>query len=175
MKDTREQFVLELLTIYMWLLMLVFGGVVCETFIVYPNVFHHVPESLAIARKFAVVAGPGTYFPPLGAATMITGLVSLFFTWRSQSVRKYLMISLGLFFFGEFIFSVLFFWPKNDIMFGKNAELQSAAYLQKIATQFRTGHWVRVLVSGISATIMFGGYIRFIVSRVKHQGIVRNI
>jgi hypothetical protein len=175
MKDKNERIVLGLLTISLWLFMLVFGGVVCETVIVYPNVFHHVPDSLAIARKFAVVAGPGTYFPPLGMVTMITGLVSLFFTWSNQPVRKYLIISLGLFFLGEFIFSMLFFWPKNDIMFGKDAELQSAGYLQKIAAQFRAGHWIRVLISGISAAIMFGGYVKFIVNRTKHQSIVRNI
>ena len=70
-----------------WASMLSFGGVAAETVMLYPNIFRDPPASLQQAREFVVVAGPSDYFPPLGAATVLTALLSTVLTWREPRLR----------------------------------------------------------------------------------------
>ena len=39
-------------TAYLWVMLVLFGAVVLETFMVYPNVFADPPESLELAMDF---------------------------------------------------------------------------------------------------------------------------
>lgn len=46
--------------------MVAFGGILVETIVIYPNVFHDPPESLARAVEFFEVTGPADLFPLMG-------------------------------------------------------------------------------------------------------------
>lgn len=161
MRDKYTQIGFSILLSYTWLLIILFGGIVSETIIFYPNIFHDVPASLKTAKAFAAVSGPGTYFPILGGASICMGILALLFSWGAKAVRYRILLSLLLMFFGEFLFSMLYFWPKNKIMFGEGADLYAASYLQSIARKFQKGQWLRVIISGLAAVICFAGFLRF--------------
>jgi hypothetical protein len=156
--------------IYAWSAMVAFGGVLVETIVIYPNVFHDPPASLAGAVEFFAVTGPADFFPPLGAAILVAAVITLVLVWRSRPARGWIGASLVSLLLGEFLFSALFFWPRNEIMFTEGVAVHSVEFLQRTATEFETGHWARLAMSGVTAALAFIGFLRFY--REPHSGSV---
>ncbi|MGH3587189.1 MAG: anthrone oxygenase family protein [Pseudonocardia sp.] len=155
---------------YVWVAMVAFGGILVETIIVYPNVFHDAPASLAGAVEFFVVTGPADLFPPMGALTVLAAVAAVAASWRVRRARMWLGASLASLVLGEFLFSVLYFWPRNDIMFEEGIAVHSAEFLRRTAVEFETGHWVRLAMSGVTAAFAFTGLLRFHRERVATAG-----
>jgi hypothetical protein len=114
MKRERLAFVVRLT--YVWALLTLFGGLLFETLIIYPNIFHDVPHSLETAKAFAVVRGPSDFFPPLGALVVASGIGSVLLGWRVRAARLWLLSGLIALVLGDFLTSVLFQWPRNSIV-----------------------------------------------------------
>ncbi|MFD1152034.1 DUF1772 domain-containing protein [Saccharothrix hoggarensis] len=148
-------------TLYVWVAVVAFGGILVETIVIYPNVFHDPPASLAQAVAFFAITGPADLFPPMGALTVALAVATLVLLWRVRSARWWLVAGLASLVVGEFLFSVLFFWPRNEIMFDEGATVHSVEVLRRTAVEFETGHWVRLAVSGLTAVLVFTGYQRF--------------
>lgn len=68
-------------------MMVLFGAIVPETFMVYPNVFADPPESLELTMDFLSVSGPSDFFPPLGFATWVFGAGALLLSWPVKAAR----------------------------------------------------------------------------------------
>jgi hypothetical protein len=132
-----------------------------ETLIVYPNIFHDVPRSLETAVRFAAVRGPHHFFPPMGMLTILSACGAIVSAWRNKSVRYLFVTSFALIVVFEFLFSALFFWGRNTIMFDEGLRVHSAAYLSRVAREFQTGHWIRLLASGIASITAFIGLTEF--------------
>ena len=47
-----QKLALPVVTAYLWVMMVLFGAIVLETFMIYPNVFADPPESLELAMDF---------------------------------------------------------------------------------------------------------------------------
>lgn len=141
--------------VFTWLAMFGFGGIAVETIVIYPNVFHDAPDSLTLAVEFFSITGPADFFPPMGAATIVGCLVALVAAWRVKAARVWLLAALASLVIGEFLFSMLYFWPRNDIMFEEGVAMHSAQFLQATADEFQAGHWVRLAMSGFTATAGF--------------------
>jgi hypothetical protein len=73
--------------IYLWVMMILLGSVVLETFMIYPNIFHNPPESFEVALAFMSVRAPSDFFPPLGFLSWVTGAASLILGRRVKSAR----------------------------------------------------------------------------------------
>jgi len=81
--------------VYLWVMMILFGAIVMETFMVYPNVFHDPPRSLELGLEFMSVRAPSDFFPPLGflsstsghAATFSYSTVGVTDTWQTRAPR----------------------------------------------------------------------------------------
>lgn len=146
---------------YVWIAMVAFGGILVETIVIYPNVFHDAPASLAGAVDFFVVTGPADFFPPMGATTVVAAVGTLAVLWRWPGTRWWLAASLASLVFGEFLFSMLYFWPRNDIMFEEGIAVHSAEFLRQTAREFEIGHWARLAMSGVTATLALLGFLRF--------------
>ncbi|WP_238343621.1 hypothetical protein [Gracilibacillus saliphilus] len=58
------------------------GSILLDTFMVYPNIFHNIPESFAITMEFMAVVSPHTYFLPLGMASISTGIIAVILSWK---------------------------------------------------------------------------------------------
>ena len=140
--------------------MILFGAILCETLLLYPNIFHDIPHSFEIGMKFMVVRGPHDFFPPLGILVMLTGIASLVFHFRDRPVGYFILGSMMIIFVGEFLFSMLYFWPRNTIMFVEGAAVHSISYLKQTAQEFQTGHWFRVIGCGVAALMSWVGFLK---------------
>jgi hypothetical protein len=74
----------------------------------------------------------------------------------------------------EGLFSMAFFWPRNEIMFVEGTEVHSAGYLRQVAREFQTLHWSRLAFNAVGSASVFVGFLRFyrhrIASRDAHHG-----
>jgi hypothetical protein len=151
---------------YLWVLMTLFGAIVLETLMLYPNVFADPPGSLELTMEFLAVTGPGDFFPPLGMACWVLGAVLLVLTLRTRNVRWWIALSLAAL-VAEGIVSILFFWPRNDIMFTEGLAVHSAEYLRQVAWEFESVHWIsRMAFNTVAAVGAFVGFLRLHRDRV---------
>ena len=140
--------------------MIAFGTLLSETLLLYPNIFADIPESLELALEFMSVTTPGDVLPPLGMLTVVTALAAVLLTIRRRVVRLWTVGAAAALVIGEFVFSALFFWPRNHIMFVEGSDVHDAARLQQVAAEFQAGHWVRIVAGAITAVLAFGGMLR---------------
>lgn len=166
MKRQRLAFALAL--VYLWVVMIHFGALVFETFVIYPNIFHDVPQSLETTMTFMAVSGPHDFFPVVGSLSLLAGSSAVIAGWRVKSARYWLLGSLLIIVAGEFLLSVAYFWPRNTIMFTEGLDVHSAAYLQQVAGEFRTGHWLRVGASAVASVASFVGFLKLDRHRIAH-------
>jgi hypothetical protein len=169
----KQHVALALILIYLWALMIFLGGILCVTFILYPNIFHDVPRSLETTMAFAVVRGPSDFFAPVGMLAMLTGIGFLILGWRVKSARCWILGSLLVFVLGEMVFSMAYFWSRNTIMFVEGSKIHSVAYLKQTAHEFQTGHWLRLAMSACAATLSFIGFLEFYRHRITSRNAER--
>ena len=145
---------------YLWIMMILFGSIVFETFIIYPDVFHDPPASLETALKFMQVRGPSDFYPPLGFGSWVTGAAAAALCWPWRRARPWVIASLAMIVL-EGLFSIAFFWPRNTIMFIEGSTVHSAAGLRKTAIEFERLHWARLAFNTASAAFIFKGFLEF--------------
>lgn len=150
------------LTILVWTAMLSFGGVAAETVMLYPNIFTDPPTSLDRAREFLVAGGPSDYFPPLGATVVVSSLAATVLTWRNRRLRWWIVGAATTFITCEFLFSAVFFWPRNEIMFVDPAGTHTPEYLRQVAEEFVAGHRVRLAGGAVTAILAFTALLRWV-------------
>ena len=162
----RHQFAFAVILAYLWLTMVLLGANIFETFIIYPNIFHNVPQSLDTAMAFMTVRGPADFFPLIGGMALLTGIGAVLLSWNVTAVRYWFVGSVVIVIVGQFLLSVAFFWPRNTIMFVEGPAVHSAATLQQTAREFQTGHWVRLAMSAVAPAVAFVGFLKFYRHRI---------
>ncbi|MGH3979754.1 MAG: DUF1772 domain-containing protein [Pseudonocardiaceae bacterium] len=152
--------------LYFWSSAILFGSLLAETVLLYPNIFHDVPRSLETASTFMAAVNPGDYFPPLGMASLCLGVLAIALNWRVKAVRSWFLGAMLVVALGDYLLSALYMWERNTIMFQEGAAVHSVAYLQEVAREFETAHWVRIGAAGIAAVCVFVGLLRSYRERV---------
>lgn len=157
----KKQRIFTMLTVnsHLWVQWILLGSMLLNTFMVYPNIFHDIPTSLNTAMEFMQVASPHTYFPPLGFASWVTGVLAVLFSWRYKKARI-LIIGSVLMMFAEGAASVIWEWPRNEIMFIEGPAVHSAEALQQAYNEFIVVHWFRVLCNVAGSVLIFIGFLR---------------
>ncbi len=150
---------------YLWVMMILLGAIVLETFMVYPNVFRDPPASLAQAMDFLVTSGPSDVFPPLGFLSWVTGAAALALSWRDKPARRWLLLSLACI-VAEGVASMLLFWPRNEIMFVEGLAVHSAEVLRQTAREFEDLHWLRLGFNAVAAVTAFVAFMALYRSRI---------
>ncbi|MCK6208674.1 hypothetical protein [Bacillus infantis] len=161
---------------HLWIQWIILGSILLNTFMVYPNIFHNVPFSLEQSMDWMAVASPHTYFPPLGFVSILTGVLAGIFVWKVKSARKWVLLSL-LAIILEGAASILFEWPRNEIMFIEGADLHSIEFLKQTVKEFKIVHWFRVICNIFGSLFIFIGFIRldrFLTADKGYQGEVSN-
>jgi hypothetical protein len=147
-------------TAYLWVMMVLFGAIALETFMIYPNVFADPPESLELSMDFMSVSAPNDFFPPLGFLSWVTGAGALLLCWPVKAARRWIAFSLAMI-VCEGVASILFFWPRNEIMFVEGLDVHSAEYLEQVAREFERWHWrSRMGFNALAAVGAFVGFMR---------------
>jgi hypothetical protein len=155
-----QRLALPVVTAYLWVMMILLGAIVLETFMIYPNVFSDPPASLELAMDFMSVRGPHDFFPPLGLLSWVLGGGALVLCWRVKAARWWILFSL-LMILCKGVASMLYFWPRNEIMFVEGPEVHSAEYLKQVAREFETWHWrSRMGFNALAAVSAFAGFMR---------------
>ena len=155
-----QSFAFPVILTYLWVMMILLGAIVLETFMVYPNIFHDPPQSLDLTMEFMAVSSPGDFFPPLGFLSWLTGIGALILSWRVRAARYWILFSLAMI-VCEGLVSMAFFWPRNTIMFAEGTEVHSAAYIRQVAQEFQTLHWSRLAFNAAASVSIFVGFLRF--------------
>jgi len=150
---------------YLWVMMILLGAIVLETFMVYPNIFHDPPRSLETGLEFMSVRAPSDFFPPLGFLSWITGIGALLSGWRVKSARYWILFSL-IMIVCEGLVSMTVFWPRNEIMFIEGSAVHSAEFLRQTAQEFQTLHWSRLAFNTAASASIFVGFVQFYRQRV---------
>jgi len=143
-----------LLYLYAWLLALFWGAILSETIMLYPNIFYNVPDSLPAAMMFLKKVGPGDFFPKLGGVVLLVSITTILVNFSNKFVFKRLLLSFILLFVFEFLFSIFYFWPRNQIMFSEGSIIHSKDILSKTAHEFLIGHFVRLLIALITSLLV---------------------
>jgi hypothetical protein len=156
----KQPIAFAVLIAYLWVMMILLGSIILETFMIYPNIFHNPPESFAVALAFMSVRAPNDFFPPLGFLSWVTGVGALIVGWRLKSARYWILGSL-LMIVCEGLFSMAFFWPRNTIMFIEGSAVHSADFLRQTAQEFQTLHWSRLAFNAVGSALIFTGFLRF--------------
>jgi len=159
---SRARFTTIALIVLVWASMMSFGGVAAETVMLYPNIFGDAPASLDRAREFLVDGGPSDYFPPLGATVVLVALASVVLTWPVRRIRWWIVVAAGVFVACEFLFSVLFFWPRNEIMFVDPPGTHTPEFLRQVAEEFVAGHTVRLIGGAVTSALAFTALLRWV-------------
>lgn len=142
------------LIVYSWTMILLLGGLLVETFMVYPNIFTDAPDRFGIALQFMSITGPAQYFRPFGMASVGLGVATVALCWPQRRVRWWALASL-LFIAAEGAASMAYFWPLNRVLFIEGAAVHSTEMLRQAATDFQTWHWARVGLNAASAVCAF--------------------
>ena len=146
--------------VYLWVMMILLGAIVMETYMVYPNIFHDPPRSLETGLEFMSVRAPNDFFPPLGFLSWVTGAGALILGWRVKSARYWILFSL-LMIVCEGLFSMALLWPRNEIMFIEGTAVHSAELLKQTAQEFQRLHWARVAFNVAASMSIFVGFLKF--------------
>jgi hypothetical protein len=56
--------------------------------------------------------------------------------------------------------SMIFFWPRNTIMFVEGASVHSVEVLRQTAQEFQMWHWSRLGFNAASAVFVFVGFMK---------------
>ncbi len=168
---TIQRLAFPVVIAYLWVMMILLGAIVLETFMIYPNVFADPPASLEVAMDFMSASAPNDFFPPLGFLSWVLGAGALVLCWRVEAARWWIAFSLAMM-VCEGVASMLYFWPRNEIMFVEGSEVHSAEYLKQVAREFETWHWrSRLGFNALAAVSAFVGFLRI----YRHRLVSRDV
>ncbi len=151
--------------VFLWIMMILLGSLVLESFMIYPNIFHNAPERFELSLQFMSITGPAQYFRPLGMASVLGGFVTAILAWRVKSARWWIVAGV-LMILAEGIVSMQYFWPRNTIMFIEGAAVHPVEVLRRTADEFQLWHWSRLAFNAASAAFVFVGFLKMYRDRV---------
>jgi hypothetical protein len=157
---TKQRLTFVVLITYLWVMMILLGSIVLETFMIYPNIFHDPPQSLALALEFMAVSAPSDFFPPLGFLSWVTGAGSVLLAWPVKPARFWILASV-LMIILDGLLSIAFFWPRNTILFVEGSAVHSADVLIQTAREFEMLHWARLALAAAAAAFIFVGFLKY--------------
>ncbi len=155
---TRQQMTFFATGAYLWVVMLLLGGIAQETFMIYPDIFADPPNSIELAKQFFLPHPPSAYFRPFGLACWVTGAGALLLGWSARSSRLWILASVAMI-GAEGVWSMVFAWPRNAVLF-EGVALHPVEVILQTAQEFQSLHWARVVFNTAAAVFAFVGFLR---------------
>jgi hypothetical protein len=87
----RQPIRISVILAYFWIMMIMLGSIVMETFMIYPTVFNDPPRSFEVALDFMRVRAPSDFFPPLGFMCWVTGAGAIVASWPTRTARYWIV------------------------------------------------------------------------------------
>jgi hypothetical protein len=118
------------------------GAGVYESVVLAPNL-QGAPTSLEHARGFYHVTNPGAFFRVVSPATQFFLLVALICNWKPTPITRWRLAgALALAILADLV-TFKFHYPRNAVLF-LNPLTGPAADLDRVATEWATGNYVRI-------------------------------
>src|SRR4029079_10941251 len=93
------------------------------------------------------------------------GLAAVGLTWNVRKARWWIVASVAMI-LCEGLFSMVYFWPRNTIMFIEGARVHSADVLRQAAVEFQRLHWARLAFNAASAAFVLVGLLKLYASQL---------
>ncbi|ASK30678.1 hypothetical protein CEY12_11380 [Chryseobacterium sp. T16E-39] len=114
-----------------------------------PNWGRNIPDSLETARNYFQQKTPGDFFKIVGMSYHLIGLVTIILLWNSYpQVKGYMIPAFVLFILAD-VLTVVYFFPRNSILFEqKPIDIKAAVQAWK---EWSRMNWIRslLLLTGI--------------------------
>ncbi|MBF6221294.1 hypothetical protein IU479_24645 [Nocardia abscessus] len=127
-----------------------FGTTAAETLLLYPNIFHDIPESLELTERFMSTVAVGDVMRPLGAALTLCALIAGAVSLAYRVGRRWLGFSLAALLSGQFLLSILYLWPRASILFD-DRHAHTLAEIERAAREFQIGQGLRIAAAAVTA------------------------
>jgi hypothetical protein len=134
------------------------GAGVYESVVLAPNL-QGAPTSLEHARGFYHVTNPGVFFRVIPPATQLFLLLALVCNWKPTSITRWRLA-------GGLVLAILadvitfkFHYPRNAILFSAPLT-NSPADLDRVAAEWATGNYVRIVLILIAVVLVMVSTIR---------------
>ncbi len=164
----KNQIAFAVILIYLWMMVILLGSIILETFMIYPNIFRSVPESFKTAQEFMSVTGPAQFFRPFGFLSWLGAIAALVAGWRVKAARYWILASVIM--IGcEGLASITLFWPRNTILFVEGTAVHSVDFLRQTAQEFQVWHWSRLAFNAAAAILVFIGFLKVYRHRTLSQ------
>ncbi|WBV58840.1 DUF1772 domain-containing protein [Chryseobacterium daecheongense] len=114
-----------------------------------PNWGRNIPDSLETAKNYFQQKTPADFFKITGPLHHLIGLAVIIFLWNPYPQTRGYIISAFILFVLADVFTVLYFFPRNDILFGqKPVDPKIALQTWK---EWSHMNWIRslILLSGV--------------------------
>jgi len=134
------------------------GAGVYESVVLAPNL-QGAPTSLEHARGFYHVTNPGVFFRVVSPATQLFLLVALVCNWKPTPITRWRLAgALALAILADLI-TFTFHYPRNAILF-LNPLTGPDADLDRVATEWATGNYVRIALILTAVVLVMASMIR---------------
>lgn len=126
-----------------------FGGLMYEVVVITPLWSSSLPQSvLEWNSRPQYVVIPTKFFAPVAVATVLSSLMCVILGWKGGGRRLWSVVSfvcaavtLG--------FTLIYFFPKNAVLFLQQTGNLSGEELTAIATAWLTGNWIRIVIMAV--------------------------
>lgn len=103
------------------------------------------PGSIEVARNYFNKKTPGDFFKLFGTALHLVGLIAVVWLWVPAPGTRWYLVTAFLLFVMMDVFTIAYFFPRNDIMFKREPE--DSESVRKAWRQWDSMNWLRSLIA----------------------------
>jgi uncharacterized membrane protein len=151
----RARIVLVLLVLGVVGATMVLGANVYQAIVEVPNWNADPPATVADFRACVRHSHPGYFFQVFVPLTILSLLVSLGLGWNKPKERNRWVMGALLGVLAAEIFTVVFFFPRNEILFFGPMEKLAASFVAQSAAEWKNAHFLRMamLIAGVACAV----------------------
>lgn len=122
------------------------GGLIYEMVVITPLWSANLPNSvIEWNSRPNFVVNPTRFYIPTVLSLILSSLLATILNWKSNNQRIWLILS-TVCVISAFVFTLIYFFPKNDILFRNQIIGLSGAEISAIAYAWIWANWIRLLM-----------------------------
>lgn len=120
------------------------GGLIYEMVVIMPLWSANLPQSvIEWNSRPDFVVNPTRFYIPTVITLILSSSLAMVLNWKSSNHRIWLILS-SICAISVFVFTIIYFFPKNDVLFRYQNVGLSGEEITAIANAWVRGNWIRV-------------------------------
>jgi len=120
------------------------GGLIYEMIVIVPLWSANLPQSvIEWNSRPNFVMNPTKFYLPTVITLILSSSLGMILSWKSRNQRLWLILS-TVCAIAAFVFTLIYFFPKNDVLFRNQNTGLSGEAIAEIAYAWIRGNWIRV-------------------------------